>query len=649
MEASPRAVELGRWAATAFAAFSVSVGVIVTGTAAPASAHPDDVYEFSGSGWGHSIGLSQYGSYGQALDGKSAEDIIGYYYQGVSIKTLDELVDEGRISSSHPVVTDSDPLWVGVIQNASSITFTPIGGDVRFCQSIDGVGVCTDIGQGDDGAAETWRFAEADEDGVAGCRLTQVTGGGDVAGPLDFGSCRASIIWDDSTLADRVSIDGAVCSGTSGIGRNCLSRGTLRIRDAEVASGFHVALEIGLEQYLYGLGEMPSSWPSAALQAQAIAARAYAVYRLLGNEKPELATANDAGLSDARKAACWCHIYSTVKDQSYVGYAKEAGADSGRWVSAVNATAGRVITHPTATSVQSSVVIAYYHSSSGGVTETNTAVWGTTSQPYLQSVDDAWSNSPAVNNPFETWTLEATAAELAGIMDWDAVSNVQLLNGPPAAKFTFTGTDAGAPVSATVTAATLYSALGTRSPHIDGVTLDAFYPFLDIEGTAHTLSIFRLWEEGVTNGCGGEFYCPEAPLTRAQMATFLVRTLDLDPIAESRFEDVEADSVHAPNINAVAAAGISLGCSSDGTRFCPEDEVSRAQMASFLVRALGLAPVGAGPFTDLGGAAGHQASINALWKAGITNGCSSDGSQYCPLDPVTRAQMATFLVRAFFS
>ena len=73
----------------------------------------------------------------------------------------------------------------------------------------------------------------------------------------------------------------------------------------------------------------------------------------------------------------------------------------------------------------------------------------------------------------------------------------------------------------------------------------------------------------------------------------------------------------------------------------------RAQMASFLARALLLEPVAVGPFVDLDGAAGHQRNINAIWKAGITLGCSPDGTQYCPTELVTRAQMASFLARGF--
>ncbi len=618
----------------------------MSAVAPPAAAHPADVYEFEGSGWGHSVGLSQYGAYGQALEGRTAQEILRHYYRGVNIETIDQLVADGDIAADHTIVTDGTPLWVGVVQNATSITIAPVGGEVRFCQSVTGVGVCEEVGRTDAGDAEVWKFAETEVDGQAGCLLTRVTPAPDGAGPIPFGSCRASIIWDDST-ADRVGIEGAVCSGNSGIGRNCFSRGTLRIRDDGVTSGFHVALEIELEQYLYGLGEMPSEWPSEALRAQAIAGRAYAVYRLLGNDIPSLATGNDAGLSAGRKAACWCHIYSTVKDQSYVAYAKEVSNQASRWIDAVNATAGEVVTHPTATSVNASVVIAFYHSSSGGITETNTAVWGTSSQPYLQSVDDAWSNAPAVNNPFESWTVRVTAGELAGLLGWDSVEQVVLANGAPAASFTFTGTNDGAAVTDNVTAAALYALLGTRSPHIDSVTVDPYYPFGDIDGSVHASAIVQLWDAGITNGCTDELFCPERPLSRAQMATFLARVLGLEPIDQPTFVDVAEDSVHAPSINAVAAAGITVGCDTAGSLFCPEEVVSRAQMASFLARALELEPVAEGPFQDLTEAAGHQRNINALWEAGITRGCSALGSSYCPTDPMTRAQTATFIDRAF--
>ncbi len=106
-------------------------------------------------------------------------------------------------------------------------------------------------------------------------------------------------------------------------------------------------------------------------------------------------------------------------------------------------------------------------------------------------------------------------------------------------------------------------------------------------------------------------------------------------------------SVHEPNIEAIAAAGITEGCNPpDNDLYCPTNPVTRAQMATFLARALGLAPSADDAFTDDDGTT-HEANINAIAAAGITEGCNPPSNDlYCPTNPVTRAQMATFLTRA---
>lgn len=106
--------------------------------------------------------------------------------------------------------------------------------------------------------------------------------------------------------------------------------------------------------------------------------------------------------------------------------------------------------------------------------------------------------------------------------------------------------------------------------------------------------------------------------------------------------DVPPGSTHEGSIYAIYEAGITVGCASD--EFCPNKPVTRAQMATFLVRALGLTPVSGNYFDDISGNT-HEKSINALYLAGITKGCG--GNEFCPGNDVTRAQMASFLVRAF--
>jgi len=166
-------------------------------------------------------------------------------------------------------------------------------------------------------------------------------------------------------------------------------------------------------------------------------------------------------------------------------------------------------------------------------------------------------------------------------------------------------------------------------------------PFNDVAGSTFEAEILWLFDQGITTGCTTSSYCPDDPVTRAQMATFLTRALDLDAVSGDTFSD-DNGSVHEPNVEALAASGITLGCA-DGL-FCPDDSVSRGQMASFLVRGIdGLDPATQDYFTDDDGTV-HETNINVVAENGITLGCGE--ALYCPADPVTRGQMAAFLFRA---
>lgn len=167
--------------------------------------------------------------------------------------------------------------------------------------------------------------------------------------------------------------------------------------------------------------------------------------------------------------------------------------------------------------------------------------------------------------------------------------------------------------------------------------------FRDVSSASvHRRNIEKLAASGITKGCGTDRFCPEDPVTRQQMASFLTRALDLAPAGDPGFTDVAASNVHGADIASLAAAGITKGCGDD--RFCPTDAVTREQMASFLVRALGLPAATTGGFSDVAPGDVHAGTIAALAAAGITKGCSDD--RFCPTDPVTREQMASFLVRA---
>ncbi len=175
-------------------------------------------------------------------------------------------------------------------------------------------------------------------------------------------------------------------------------------------------------------------------------------------------------------------------------------------------------------------------------------------------------------------------------------------------------------------------------------------PFRDDDSSVFQADINWLSAAGITQGCNpptGDRFCPDEPVTRGQMAAFLARALDLStPSGRDSFTDDNA-SLFEPSIEALAAAGITRGCNPPtNNRFCPEDRVTRAQMAAFLVRALGYTDPGGNTFQDDDGSV-FEASIQALAGAGVTRGCNPPvNSQFCPTANVTRGEMAAFLSRA---
>jgi hypothetical protein len=170
-------------------------------------------------------------------------------------------------------------------------------------------------------------------------------------------------------------------------------------------------------------------------------------------------------------------------------------------------------------------------------------------------------------------------------------------------------------------------------------------PFNDIALSAFRNDIVWMSEANITTGCAPYRYCPTGLVSREQMASFLVRAKGLTEGAGANLFTDDDGSMHEGDIDRLATDGVTSGCAPN--RFCPGGVVTRAQMASFLVRALGLTDGGsANLFTDDDSSV-HEADINRLASAGITSGCG--GSSFCPDAPVTREQMAAFLHRAFGS
>ncbi len=175
--------------------------------------------------------------------------------------------------------------------------------------------------------------------------------------------------------------------------------------------------------------------------------------------------------------------------------------------------------------------------------------------------------------------------------------------------------------------------------------------FVDDDGSVHEADIEAIRAASITLGCDpvGDRYCPTAPVTRAEMATFLVRALGLTPLslATPTFTDVSVGAWYYGFVERLAERQISVGYG-DG-RFGPDDLVTRGDMAVFLVRALGEQPVATfgGVFTDVPASAYYARHVERIAELEITIGCGTAPLRYCPNGAVSREEMASFLARAF--
>ena len=167
--------------------------------------------------------------------------------------------------------------------------------------------------------------------------------------------------------------------------------------------------------------------------------------------------------------------------------------------------------------------------------------------------------------------------------------------------------------------------------------------FADVTGGAHAGAIRELVADGITGGCAAERFCPGAHVTRGQIASFLTRALRLAPATTAADYTDTAGTPHAPAIDALAAAGITTGPATGA--FEPQTPITRGEVAVLLASALELTTDVLPPFTDVAHDSPYAAAIAATTDAGITTGCAAD--RFCPDAPLTRAQMASLLGRAF--
>jgi hypothetical protein len=174
--------------------------------------------------------------------------------------------------------------------------------------------------------------------------------------------------------------------------------------------------------------------------------------------------------------------------------------------------------------------------------------------------------------------------------------------------------------------------------------------FVDDNGHFAEGAIEAIAAEKITMGCNPPIFdrfCPDEVVSRGQMAAFLARALRLQPTADDFFGDDE-DTVFEQAINKLAAAGITEGCNPPAnTRFCPDDPVSRGQMAAFLARALDLSQGAGADIFDDDDDSVFENAIDRIGFVRITTGCNPPtNNNFCPEAMVERGQMAVFLARA---
>lgn len=189
-----------------------------------------------------------------------------------------------------------------------------------------------------------------------------------------------------------------------------------------------------------------------------------------------------------------------------------------------------------------------------------------------------------------------------------------------------------------------------------GVAANAVGPtgsgrFVDDDGNIHEGNIEAIASAGITVGCNppaNTEYCPEASVSRAQMAAFLVRALGHEDVGDGDLFVDDDGSIFERDIDILGTASITRGCNPPrNDRFCPTAPVTRGELAAFLVRAFGYTDPGAGDLYSDDDDSIFNVDIDKLGTAGITRGCNPPANtRFCPEDVVRRDQMASFLARA---
>jgi len=346
------------------------------------TAHAQDVpatFSFQGSGYGHGVGLSQMGARYMALAGQSSEQIIKYYYKDVAIEQRDDSkilrVNIGHLLTTAKISTATKGSQLQIIQgeagNESVLPVSSLADSISF--SIIGSTVSPRVTLG---------------------KTTQVL----------TRSRTFTIRWAGTRYLEGP--DTLISVNHSGVTQK-LRYGQIQVKAIKTPSGYRIAMTNSVrlaDEYLWGISEMPSFWPVAALEAQAIASRTYALSK--------------AGIY---KSACDCDLYGSISDQTFLGYAKEIERKFGVvWKEIVTRTTGLTITQA------GLPITAYFSSSSGGKTELAVNAWGS-SRDYTQIVDDPGSLDLTLNPRFVSWSREVPQSVVAAAFLLPDVVSLEIL------------------------------------------------------------------------------------------------------------------------------------------------------------------------------------------------------------------------------
>ncbi|WP_344250511.1 SpoIID/LytB domain-containing protein [Isoptericola hypogeus] len=391
-------------------------------------------FEMSGSGFGHGVGMAQWGAYQLAREGRTAAQILGYYYPGT------------RVSTANDPRTTLDVQVLGPPADSGTNTVLSLGSGAWRLK--DGAGTVVASG----GATR---------------RVTvHAATGGVTATVTENGTTRATVSVRPTLVLEWTGTRYYDPTGTKAVATVTGAHGTYRngrLVVTNVSSRVNVVNEVVINtEYLYGIDEMPSGWGAAtnrgaaALQAQAVAARNYAIVEKVKGRKPE----------------CGCHVYDDTRSQHYVGWKKEGGSYGATWKAAVDAT----LQDGTVTVLRDAgggFAETPYFASSGAVggrqgTASNAEVFGTTALPYLKHVSDPWSAS-APGNPYLRWSDSISQQQARAIFGADVRSVAVTARWSSGQVRTVTATTAsGTKVSRTRTADGWRTTLGVAGSWVVG-------------------------------------------------------------------------------------------------------------------------------------------------------------------------------------